>query len=75
MRQAILAAIEANTEELRRAILAIEAGNKGVEELVGLARPTLAGHWGNGTMALAAMGGAAAAATIFTWLGIKPKHM
>ena len=46
-----------------------------MKELVRLARPTLAGHWGNGTVVLAAIGSAAAVVAVLAWFEIKPKHV
>lgn len=51
----------------------------GQTELVSLARPTLAGHWGNATMALATIGVAVSTVgtvvTVLTWRSVTPKDV
>lgn len=40
-----------------------------------MARPSLAGPWGSGAMALAAIGAAAAVISILQWARVKPCHV
>ncbi|KAH8910400.1 hypothetical protein BR93DRAFT_934065 [Coniochaeta sp. PMI_546] len=61
------------TEETGRALLAaIEEMAKMQKQLVDMARPAFAGHWGNATMALAAIGVAVA---ILQWFSVEPKDV
>jgi hypothetical protein len=63
--RALLATMEELTK-LQKQLLASQL------ELVDLARPILAGHWGNGAMALAAIGVAAAMVGVLAWFSVKP---